>query len=293
MEKHSKSCRARLNDRETAVPCRNAFRAIALAIWLAAAAAPAMAADMKYPDWESQWRNPAAEKSDAWDPTKPKGLGQQAPLTPDYQAILEASLAAQAAGGHGNDYSTSCVLPGMPRLMSLTAPMEMLISPDVTLMIFEKNVQIRRIYTDGRDWPDDAASFQGNSLGKWIDTDQDGVYDTLEIETRNFTGPRALESTGLPLHKDDETVVKERLSLDKGNKDILHNEITIDDHAFTHPWTVTKTYVRERNPKWEEYNCEVTNTLIVIGGEEYAVDAAGKLMPMRQGQPAPSLRHFK
>ena len=179
--------------RETALPAPSAFRAFALATLFVLTAAPALAADAKYPDWESQWRNPAAEKSDAWDPSKPKGLGQQAPLTPEYQAILEASVAAQAAGGHGNDYSAYCVLPGMPRLMSLTAPMEILISPDVTLMIFEKNVQIRRIYTDGRDWPDDVESFQGNSLGHWIDTDGDGVYDTLEIETRNLTGPRVLE----------------------------------------------------------------------------------------------------
>jgi hypothetical protein len=268
--------------------------AIALAAVLAiVAAAPAVAADMKYPDWESQWRNPAAEKSDAWDPTRPKGLGQQAPLTGEYQTILEASLAAQAAGGHGNDYSAFCVLAGMPRLMSLTAPMEILISPDVTLMIFEKNVQIRRIYTDGRDWPEEVESFQGNSLGRWVDPDGDGVYDTLEVETRNFTGPRALESTGLPLHKDDQTIVKERLWLDRQNKDILHNEITVFDHAFTRPWTVTKSYVRDRDPKWEEYNCEVTTKSIVIGGEEYGIDAAGLLTPIRAGEPAPSLRHFK
>jgi len=269
-------------------------RAIAPAVVLliATVAVPARAGDMKYPDWESQWRNPAADRGEGpWDPSKPMGLGQQAPLTPEYQSLFEASLAAQAAGGHGNDRSGSCALPGMPRMMSLAGPMDILISPDVTYMVFER-VPPRRIYTDGRGFPDDV-SYQGNSIGTWIDQDGDGRYDTLEIETHNFMGPRALEATGLPLHKDNETIVKERLALDKANSDILHDEITIIDHALTRPWTVIKSYVRARVPKWTEYNCEVTDTHVVVGAEEYAVDGDGRLKPIRKGQPPPSLRYFK
>jgi hypothetical protein len=256
------------------------------------AVAPAPAGDMKYPDWESQWRNPAADRGEGpWDPGKPMGLGQQAPLTAEYQSIFEASLAAQAAGGHGNDRSGACALPGMPRMMSLAGPMEILISPGVTYMVFERTPP-RRIYTDGRGFPDDV-SYQGNSIGTWIDEDGDGRYDALEIETQNFMGPRALEATGLPLHKDNETIVKERLALDKANSDILHDEITTIDHAFTRPWTVIKSYVRARVPKWTEYNCEVTDTHVVIGTEEYAIDADGRLKPIRKGEPPPSLRYFK
>ena len=36
-------------------------------------------------------------------------------------------------------------------------------------------------------------------------TDGDGKYDVLEVETRNFKGPRNYEPSGLPLH-DDTTV---------------------------------------------------------------------------------------
>jgi hypothetical protein len=259
---------------------------------IAMIAAPAFAADMKFPDWESQWRNPAADqKGGPWDPAKPMGLEQRAPLTPEYQRLFETSLAAQAAGGHGNDRSGSCALAGMPRMMSLPGAMQILISPDLTYMVFERALP-RRIYTDGRGWPDDV-SYQGNSVGAWIDEDGDGRYDTLEVETRNFLGPRALESTGLPLHQDNETIVKERLYLDKANNDVLHNEITTIDHAFTRPWTVTKSYVRDRNPRWSEYDCEVTDTHVVIGTEEYLVGSDGKLMPIRKGQPPPNLRYFK
>src|SRR5215470_8385481 len=62
--------------------------------------------ETKYPDWKGQWSRapvPGLRGQPAFDPNKPDGLGQQAPLTPEYQALLEASVADQAAGGAGLD----------------------------------------------------------------------------------------------------------------------------------------------------------------------------------------------
>jgi hypothetical protein len=264
---------------------------VALSVVLATAVAlPAPAAAQRYPDFESQWRNPSA--SDAWDPTKPAGLAQEAPLTAEYQAIFEASLKDQAAGGRGNNHHAACVLDGMPRIMTLTAPMEILIQPALTFLIFQEAFS-RRIHTDGAPMPQsELASFQGYSTGKWIDEDHDGRYDVLEVETRNFKGPRALESSGLPLHADNETVVHERIFLDKSNTDILRDDITTIDHAFTRPWTVQKSYIRERNPRWAEYNCQPPPNAVFIGLDEYRLSTDNKLMPMRPGQPPPDLRYF-
>ena len=260
---------------------------------LVLACAPTFGQERMYPDWKGQWVNPLAGANGApWDPTRPMGLAQQAPLTPDYQSQFEASVADQAAGGHGNDYRSDCALDGMPRIMSLDAPMEVLIRPGTTDLIFQ-NALPRRIYTDGRDWPDEIPTFQGYSIGKWIDEAGAGRYDTLEVETRNFTGPRVLEASGLPLHDNNRTIVKEQIFLDRIDKDILHDRITTIDDALTRPWTVIKSYVRNRNPKWAEYNCEVSNTNVRIGPEEYGVSVDGLLRPFRQGQPAPDLRYFK
>ena len=280
---------------KTVMPGRRPFGVLTtvIALLLAITVSPAIGEGMKYPDWESQWRNPTAGRGgNPWDPTKPMGLAQQAPLTPEYQAVFEASLKDQAAGGQGNNYRAACVLSGMPRIMSLAAPMEILIQPVAILMIFQ-NALPRRIYTDGRDWPaNQPPSFQGYSIGKWVDQDRDGRYRALEAETRNFIGPRALESTGLPLHKDNETIVKERIFLDPSNNDILHDVVTTIDHAFTRPWTVDKTYVRERDPKWLEYNCQEANNHLFIGREEYLLSADGKLMPAKKDQLPPNLRYF-
>jgi len=245
-----------------------------------------------FPDFESQWRNPAAAR-EAWDPSKPAGSAQQAPLTPEYQAIFDASLRDQAAGGRGNNYQSSCVLDGMPRLMSLVAPMEILIQPGLTFFIFQ-NAFARRIHTDGALMPaGEPPSYQGYSTGKWVDEDRDGRFDVLEIETRNFKGPRALEATGLPLHKDNKTVVQERFFVSKENPDQLHDEITTIDSALTRPWTVLKTFRRERNAIFSEGYCAVDNPHVKIGGENYVIGADGLLMPAKKGQKPPDLRYFK
>jgi hypothetical protein len=260
---------------------------------LAAIALVPAATAQTYPDFESQWKNPNTDRGDAWDPSKPPGLAQQPPLTAEYQAIFEASVRDQAAGGRGNNYKSSCVLDGMPRLMSLTAPMEILIEPRLTFVIFQ-SAFVRRIHTDGAPMPkDEPPSYQGYATGRWIDEDGDGRYDAFEVETRNFKGPRAFESSGLPLYNDNQTVIHERLSLDKSNRDLLHNVITTHDRALTRPWTVHKTYRRERNPHWDEYSCQPPPNAVFIGLEEYRLSPDHKLMPLRPGQPPPDLRYFK
>ena len=107
----------------------------------------------------------------------------------------------------------TCLPQGMPRMMSGVSPFEFLISPVATHILFERTeCSPRRIYTDGRDWPKtDETWFQGYSIGKWLDTDGDGRFDTLEVETRNFKGPRTYEPSGIPLHADNQSVIKERI----------------------------------------------------------------------------------
>ena len=101
-----------------------------------------------------------------------------------------------------------------------------------------------------------------------------------------------MEFTGIPLHEDNQTVVKERLSLDKSNPDLMHNIITIVDNAFTRPWTVDKRYRRDRNVVWFEDNCTENNHHVVIGKENYFVNHEGYLMPARKNQAPPDLRFF-
>jgi hypothetical protein len=97
----------------------------------------------------------------------------------------------------------------------------------------------RRIHTDGRDFPDnmnDEPMFAGYSIGRWVDEDGDGRYDALLVETRGFKGPRNYDVSGIPLHRDNQSIIRERIYLDKANPNLLHDEITTIDHALTRHW---------------------------------------------------------
>ena len=247
--------------------------------------------ESKYPAWEGKWgRDPGPPR---YDPSKPPRRAQEPPLTPEYQAVFEASLADQAVGGQGNNFIHRCIPVGMPRQGSSGFPIEIVITGKATYILFESSfATTRRIYTDGRDWPKEPTpTFGGYSIGKWLDTDGDGSYDTLEIETRHMKGPRAVDNAGIPLHEDNATVIKERMFLNKTNPNILNNEFTTIDNAFTRPWTVMKNYRRMQGELAED-NCNENNNHVEINKEIYYLSADGYLMPAKKGQRPPDLRYF-
>jgi hypothetical protein len=142
----------------------------------------------KYPDWKGAWAGWSSAGSAGslpFDQTKPWGPGQQAPLTAEYQKILEASLADQANGGQGNFAAHAlCAPAGMPFMMVATRPLEFIVSPETTYVLVGGSDHYRRILTDGRDWPKD-------------------LDPRLLAETRGFKGPRSYDASGLPLHYDN------------------------------------------------------------------------------------------
>jgi hypothetical protein len=280
---------------------RSSIAAVIVAAALLAAADGAWAFDeAKYPDWKGQWTRlqtlrTRASPNPSFDPNKPQGLGQEAPLTAEYQAILEASIADQAAGGAGLDRDYVCFPAGMPRMMNVYSTMEIIVLPETTHVLMGFLNENRRIFTDGRGWPQDLEpSIAGYSIGRWIDTGGSGRYDLLAVETRGFKGLRTLDSTGLPLHADDQSIIKERIYTDKAASNVLHDEITVIDDALTRPWTVIKDYRRspEPQPVWRGSACLEENPHVRIGNESYMLSADGLLMPAKKGQAPPDLRYF-
>ena len=281
-------------------------RSSTAAVALAAAAALMLtiggtqAADEKYPNWKGQWNRllvPGVGGQGAFDQTKFWGRGQQAPLTPEYQKVWEDSMADQAKGGLGNYPPALCYPGGMPRMMYFGAE-EYIITPETTYILVGGGVdQHRRIFTDGRDFPTEIEpTYQGYSIGRWIDEDGDGRYSVLEVETRGpFKGPRAFDASGLPLARDNQSIFKERFHLDKADPGILHDEVTVIDHALTQPWMIVKNYRRDPSPRpvWTEENCPETNHHVRVGNDDYMVSGDGFLMPTAKGQHPPDLKYFK
>jgi hypothetical protein len=274
--------------------------ALALTGLTLAAAAPTAADAPTYPDWKGQWTRfitPGLGGQASHDQTRPWGLGQEAPLTAQARAILEASLADEAKGGLGNFPTARCLPAGMPHMMMAFGPQEYVITPETTYILINWDDHGRRIFTDGRGWPADIEpSYAGYSIGRWLDPDGSGEASVLEVETRGpFKGPRAYDATGLPLAFDNQSIFKERIHLDKADRNVLHDEMTVIDHALTRPWTVDKRYLRSPDPRpaWTEYYCGESNAQVTIGKEHYFLSGDGTLMPTREDQPPPDLRYFK
>jgi hypothetical protein len=270
---------------------------LALAATLTIAPTPASAFDeSKYPAFQGQWKRKLGTVN-SWDETRRPGFPQDPPLTPEYRKRWEASMADQAAGGQGNDSRVTCISNGMPRMMTILRQLEIFIRPEIILIVFENNLP-RRIYTDGRDFnaKDNIPSYNGYSIGKWIDENGDGKYTTLEVETRFLRGPRAYEASGIPFHEDNETVIKERFYLDKADRNTLYDEITVIDHAMTRPYTKIQKAVRKQDPHpvWLLETCPLDNVWVKIGNEAYVVNLNnGKLMPAYKDQPPPDLSYFE
>jgi hypothetical protein len=264
---------------------------LAAALVMAALACAPAQERSKYPDWAGAWERIGGG---SWDPSKRPGRAQQPPLTQEYRAVWEANMAEEAAGGQSYNTQVHCLPGGMPRMMTAYQPMEFIITPAVTYLHIAFFHELRRIYTDGRDFPAGAKpTFSGYSIGRWIDAAGSGRYDTLEVETRVLKGPRILDPSGIALHRDNQTIVRERFSLDRADGDILHDEITTVDHALTRPWTINRGYHRERNPTWIEDTCGENNLYVFLGKETYFLSADRELMPTRKDQAPPDLRNFK
>jgi hypothetical protein len=271
--------------------------ALALAVLLSLSIAPAHAFDeSKYPNWKGQWIEPGVGRTSAWDTTVPPGTGEQALLTPDYQAVLAASIKTAAEGGPPVDPTARCIPAAMPRMMMALQPLEIVITPDMTYFMFAALDSLRRIYTDGRKFQSDIEpSFTGTSIGQWQDTDGDGRFDTLLIETRAIRGPHIYDASGIPFHKDGEASTTEKVYADKADPNILHDEITVSDHALKRPWTVTRSYRRAAaaQPEWPEVACARDGSRVLVGNEYYRVSGEGLLMPAVRGQKRPDLKYFK
>jgi hypothetical protein len=243
----------------------------------------AEAVAIEYPDWSGQWTRTGSLN---WEPEGYAVAGPP-PLSPEYQARREEYQELRNQGVLVGDPPATCLPPGMPRLMTMSFPFEMVITEQTSYILADWDSAVRRIYTDGRDWPDYMLpEFNGYSIGQWHDENGDGVYDMLSVETRAIKGPRSFDSTAVVLHDNNETVVLEEFR--RIDENTLENTITTIDDALTGPWTVQRNYSHEiftEDVLWVEYVCAENNRHINLGDQWYFLNKEeGTLDPTRVGQ---------
>lgn len=216
----------------------------------AQAKAQALAQSPAAPDWSGVWIRIGSptDTGDFFNLSSPPAPSTWPPLTPEYRARYAAQIDGLKRGVRLFDPTSNCLPPGMPWMMNMPYPMQILQAADQMVIIGEWEGQIRRIYTDGRKPPEDLdRTYNGYSTGHW----DKGV---LTVETVGLRGDTALNDSGL--QHSDQMTVRERFSInDKGQ---LVDEITtVDPKTFTTPWVQTKTYKRApKGMEMREYVCE-------------------------------------
>ena len=146
-----------------------------------------------------------------------------------------------------DDPVTHCKPAGALRLLTYPPYRKIVRMPGLMVIMSERDVTFRQIFTDGRPLPKDPQpSFNGYSSGQW-----DG--DTLVVQTIGFRDGMWLDRSGSPMT--DAAKLTERFRrVNFGNLEI---EITLDDpKAYTAPWTVTLHQFIVLNTELLEYFCQ-------------------------------------
>jgi len=172
--------------------------------------------------------------------------GKAPPLTAAARATYDSHRAAAARGDFSFDGLTRCLPPGLPRLMLIDEPFEILQRPKVVYFVHQLNRLPRRAYIDESAPTDADPKYLGYSVAHW-----DG--DVLIIESSGFEDTTLLDDSGLP--HSDALHVTERYQLSTDGKH-LQVRFTIEDpKTFTQPWSAQAHYTRREGYEVPEEVC--------------------------------------
>ena len=174
-----------------------------------------------------------------------RNLGARLPNGLPYQPWAAALVKQRSEQNGKDDPVTLCKPAGALRLLTFPPPRKVLQLAGLVVILSERDVTYRQIFTDGRPLPKDPEpSFNGYSTGRW-------VKDTLVVET-NGLRDGWLDRRGSPMT--DEARITEKFR--RANYGRLEVEVTVDDQkAYTKPFTVTLNQKILLDTDLLEYHC--------------------------------------
>jgi hypothetical protein len=203
------------------------------------------------PDFSGVWQN------DGYGPANAEGVGAPPKTvffdlsfgmngTPPFQPWA-ATLAAQRRHDEAKDNPDARCLPlGPLQMLAHPLPKKIMQSPGLVVILHERNMEFRQIFTDGRRLPEDPQpSWYGYSSGRW-------EGDTLIVETVGLRDGLWADFYGSPLT--DQARMTERFR--RPNYGTLEVQVTIDDpKAYTKAWTVNVNQHIALDTDLLEYAC--------------------------------------
>src|SRR5262249_34921257 len=155
--------------------------------------------------------------------------------------------AKNAAAKAEADPLSKCYIPGVPRIMYVGSPFQILQTKDHVAMLFEWMLDYRLIYTNGSPHGTPFTPWMGDSRGHW-------EGDTLVVDVTSRNEKTWLDKTGA-FHTDELHVV-ERYSMIDANT--IRYEATLEDpKVFARPWKISMPLVRRKGAdRLRESHCQ-------------------------------------
>jgi hypothetical protein len=179
-----------------------------------------------------------------WVPLQVKDLGSNTnvPFLPWARQKFQENRATKQ-----NDLDLRCLPPGVPRIMLMARPFEMVQTPSRILLVYEGGAHVwRQIWMDGREHPKDPnPDWLGHSIGHW-------EGDTLVVDTVGFNDRTWLDDAGHP-HTEQLHVI-ERYS--RASPTTMKYDVVVDDPgAYSHSWSSSSSLSFRPGGKLEEDIC--------------------------------------
>jgi hypothetical protein len=186
--------------------------------------------------------------------------GSLTPWLPWTKSAFEKREAAEKAGAPMFDPTAACMPSGVPRIIAAPYPIEIIQTPDKTVILEEVQHLFRIIHMDRKTHPKVLTpSFMGDSVGWW-------EGDVLVVDTVGLTDKTQVDEAG-DLHSGALHVVERIRKIDERT---LEDLFTIDDpKAYSKAWTARRIFDAKPDLRFIEYVCEENN--------RNAPDANGKL----------------
>jgi hypothetical protein len=256
----------------TKIPFLNWTLALAFGLGLGHAAAPGKAHAASDPSHE--------QITGAWLIEKPvfalrTADGQEPPLKPDAAKIYQERQTARAKGDTSFDSATWCASLGMPRMLLVDYPFEIVVGPKEVAFLHQWNWWARLVYLPGAldkdasappppgiggppGGPPGAPPGAGTSGEQEVEPTPTGFSqgkwegDVLVVETEHLTNRTLLDNAGMP-HSEN-LKLTERIRA--RSPDVLEDRITIrDDETFLRPWETVVTFKRQAKASRDEDVC--------------------------------------
>ncbi|MEI9892329.1 MAG: hypothetical protein WDN45_19345 [Caulobacteraceae bacterium] len=201
-----------------------AFAAAALA------AAPVLAHAAAHPDFTGVWQIRTYSAS-----LKPSD-GRPAPLKSEAKAEYEKHLAAAKAGDRSWDETSICLPQGLPRLMLVNKPFQIMQRPKAVFFLHQENRLPHKAYFNEQLPTDSDGFYLGASAARW-----EGA--TLVVETNSFREGTFLDDKGLP--HSDALHLTERYRMGKDGKTMTVSYTIDDPKTYTRTWSAKASFARK------------------------------------------------